>query len=121
MLDRLATELPGPTGDRFRRHFRQQGAHLQHLVDGADALGNLLANALQAYLAEVSVRQNTDMRRISAWAAIWAVPTLLAGIYGMNFRHMPELSWRFGYPLVLVVMVAICLGLYRAFRHYGWL
>jgi magnesium transporter len=69
----------------------------------------------------VSVRQNTDMRRISAWAAIWAVPTLLAGIYGMNFRHMPELSWRFGYPLVLVVMLAICLGLYRAFRHYGWL
>jgi magnesium transporter len=121
MLDRLATELPAPAGDRFRRHFRQQGAHLQHLVDGADALGNLLASALQAYLAEVSVRQNTDMRRISAWAAIWAVPTLLAGIYGMNFRHMPELSWRFGYPLVLVVMVAICLGLYRAFRHYGWL
>src|SRR4029450_172069 len=107
---RRATASPAPTGDRFRRHFRQQGAHLQHLVDGADALGNLLANALQAYLAEVSVRQNTDMRRISAWAAIWAVPTLLAGIYGMNFRHMPELSWRFGYPLVLVVMVAICLG-----------
>ena len=121
MLDRLATEVPAPTGDRFRRHFRQQRPHLQHLVEGADALGNLLANALQAYLAEVSVRQNTDMRRISAWAAICAVPTLLAGIYGMNFRHMPELSWRFGYPLVLVVMVAMCLGLYRAFRHYGWL
>ena len=77
MLDRLATELPAPTGDRFRRHFRQQRAHLKHLVDGADALGTLLANALQAYLAEVSVRQNNDMRRISAWAAIWAVPTLL--------------------------------------------
>jgi magnesium transporter len=121
MLDRLATELPAHTGDRFRQHFRHQHSHLQHLVDGADALGNLLANAFQAYLAEVSVRQNTDMRRISAWAAIWAVPTLLAGIYGMNFRHMPELSWRFGYPLVLVVMVAICLALYRAFRHYGWL
>ena len=121
MLDRLATESPAPTGDRFREHFRQQRPHLQHLVDGADALGNLLANALQAYLAEVSVRQNTDMRRISAWAAIWAVPTLVAGIYGMNFRHMPELSWRFGYPLALVAMVVICLGLYRAFRHYGWL
>ena len=121
MLDRLATEIPAHTGDRFRRHFRQQRPHLQHLVDGADALGNLLANALQAYLAEVSVRQNTDMRRISAWAAIWAVPTLVAGIYGMNFRHMPELSWRFGYPLALVAMVVICLGLYRAFRHYGWL
>ncbi|HEX2450850.1 MAG TPA: CorA family divalent cation transporter, partial [Gemmatimonadales bacterium] len=67
------------------------------------------------------VRQNNDMRRISAWAAIWAVPTLLAGIYGMNFRYMLELGWRFGYPLTLVVMVVICLGLYRAFRHNGWL
>ena len=121
MLDRLATESPAPTGDRFRRHFRQQRAHLLQLVDGADGLGSLLATALQGYLAEVSVRQNNDMRQISAWAAILAVPTLLAGIYGMNFRRMPELSWRFGYPLVLVVMVAICLGLYRAFRRYGWL
>ena len=68
-----------------------------------------------------SVRQGDDMHRISAWAAIWAVPTLLAGIYGMNFRYMLELGWRFGYPLVLVVMVVICLGLYRAFRRYGWL
>ena len=94
---------------------------MEHLVDGADALGALLANALQAYLAEVSVRQNNDMRRISAWAAIWAVPTLLAGIYGMNFRYMLELGWRFSYPVVLVAMVVICLGLYRAFRRNGWL
>jgi magnesium transporter len=69
MLDRLPTELPTPAGDRFRRHFRQRRPHLQHLVDGADALGSLLANALQAHLAEVSVRQNTDMHRMSAWAA----------------------------------------------------
>jgi magnesium transporter len=61
------------------------------------------------------------MRRISAWVAIWAVPTLLAGIYGMNFRHLPELGWRFGYPVVLAVMAVICLGLYRAFRRSGWL
>ncbi|HWJ52264.1 MAG TPA: CorA family divalent cation transporter [Propionibacteriaceae bacterium] len=121
MLDRLATELPATTGDRFRRHFRQQSSHLEHLVDGADTLGTLLANALQAHLAEVSVRQNNDMRRISAWAAIWAVPTLLAGIYGMNFGYMLELGWRFSYPLVLVVMVVLCLALYRAFRRYGWL
>ena len=67
------------------------------------------------------MRQGDDMRRISAWAAIWAVPTLLAGIYGMNFRYMLELGWRVGYPLVLVVMVVICLGLYRAFRRYGLL
>jgi magnesium transporter len=53
--------------------------------------------------------------------AIWAVPTLLAGIYGMNFRHLPELEWAFGYPVVLAVMALICLGLYRGFRRSGWL
>jgi magnesium transporter len=76
---------------------------------------------MQANLTEVSVRQNDDMRRISAWVAIWAVPTLVAGIYGMNFRHLPELNWRFGYPLVLVAMVVICLVLFRGFRRSGWL
>jgi magnesium transporter len=121
MLDRLASQSQAPPGDRLRRRFREQRAHLQHLVESADGLGNLLSNVLQAYLTEVSVRQNDDMRRISAWVAIWAVPTLLAGIYGMNFRHMPELDWRFAYPVVLVVMVAICLVLYRGFRRSGWL
>jgi magnesium transporter len=121
MLDRLPGEAQAPAGVRLRRRFREQRAHLQHLVEGADGLGDLLSNMLQAYLAEVSVRQNDEMRRISAWVAIWAVPTLLAGIYGMNFRHMPGLDWRFAYPLVLAVMVAICLGLYRGFRRSGWL
>lgn len=121
MLDRLASDSHAPTGDRLSRRFREQRAHLQHLVEGADGLGSLLSNMLQAYLTEVSVRQNDDMRRISAWVAIWAVPTLLAGIYGMNFRHLPELEWRFGYPLVLATMAVICLLLYRAFRRSGWL
>jgi magnesium transporter len=121
MLDRLAGESSAPTGKRLRRRYQQQRAHLQHLVEGADGLGSLLSNMLQAYLTEVSVRQNDDMRTISAWVAIWAVPTLLAGIYGMNFRHLPELEWPIGYPLVLATMAVICLLLYRAFRHSGWL
>jgi magnesium transporter len=121
MLDRLAGESHLPTGKRLRLRYQQRRAHLQHLVEGADGLGSLLSNMLQAYLTEVSVRQNDDMRRISAWVAIWAVPTLLAGIYGMNFRHLPELEWRFGYPLVLGTMAVICLVLYRAFRRSGWL
>jgi magnesium transporter len=91
------------------------------MASRVDSYRELLTNILTANLTQVSLGQNEDVRRISAWAAIWAVPTLLAGIYGMNFRHMPELSWRFGYPLVLVAMVIICLGLYRAFRHNGWL
>jgi magnesium transporter len=65
--------------------------------------------------------QNEDMRKISAWVAIAAVPTAVAGIYGMNFEHMPELHWRYGYPLVLGVITAICLVLFRAFKHNGWL
>jgi magnesium transporter len=67
------------------------------------------------------VQQNDDMRRISAWVAMAAVPTMLAGIYGMNFEHMPELHWPLGYPLVLAVMAAACFGLYRLFRRSGWL
>jgi magnesium transporter len=73
---------------------------------------------LHANLAEVSVRQSDDMRRVSAWVAIWGVPTLLAGIYGRNFQHMPELGWRFSY---LTVLVLICMVLYRGFRRSGWL
>jgi magnesium transporter len=61
------------------------------------------------------------MRQISAWVAIAAVPTMLAGIYGMNFDHMPELHWRYGYPMVLTLMAVACLGLYRAFKRSGWL
>jgi magnesium transporter len=90
MLDRLASESQARAGDRLGRRFREERAHVLHLVEGADARGKLLSNMLQAYLTEVSVRQNDDMRRISAWVAIWAVPTLLAGIYGMNFRHLPR-------------------------------
>jgi magnesium transporter len=61
------------------------------------------------------------MRRISAWVAIIAVPTAIAGIYGMNFEHMPELTWTFGYPLVVGAMVVICTTLYRYFKRAGWL
>lgn len=121
MLDRLADESPTPAGEQLRRRFREQRAHLQHLIETADGVGDLLSNMLQAHLTQVSVHQNDDMRRISAWVAIWAVPTLLAGIYGMNFRHIPELDWRFGYPLVVVAMLVICLALHQGFRRTGWL
>ena len=72
-------------------------------------------------MTQVTVRQNEDMRKISAWAAIILAPTLIAGLYGMNFRNMPELRWRFGYPLALGVIAIVCLVLYRYFRRIGWL
>ena len=74
-----------------------------------------------SFQRQVTVQQNDDVRRISAIVAILAVPTMLAGIYGMNFEHMPELGWSFGYPLVLAVMLTLCALLYRFFRRAGWL
>jgi magnesium transporter len=69
----------------------------------------------------VSVQQNEDMRKISAWAAVIAVPTLIAGIYGMNFDHMPELHWLVGYPGALLLMAGAATVLFRLFKRSGWL
>ena len=76
---------------------------------------------LMAATSRQDLQQNADMRRISAWVAIAAVPTMIAGIYGMNFDNMPELHWKYGYLLILALMGGVCFGLYRAFRKSGWL
>jgi magnesium transporter len=76
---------------------------------------------VHAALGKVAMQQNVDMRKISAWVAIAAVPTAVAGIYGMNFDQMPELHWRYGYALVLGLMLIACLLLYRTFRRNDWL
>ena len=95
--------------------------NLTRTVEHVESYDRLLTDILNAHLAQVSVRQNDDMRKISAWAAIAAVPTLVAGVYGMNFQHMPELSWRYGYPGCVLFMVAVCFGLFRVFKRSGWL
>ncbi len=94
---------------------------VQRVVARTESLAGLLASAHSANMAQVSAQQNDDMRRISAWVAIAAVPTMIAGIYGMNFDSMPELRSRWGYPIVLAVMVTACVLLYRSFRRRGWL
>lgn len=81
----------------------------------------LLADMLSAHLALVSVRQNEQMRSISAWAAILAIPTFIASIYGMNFVNMPEREWAWGYPTVLALMTVTGIVLHRLFRRSGWL
>lgn len=81
----------------------------------------LLSAALEANLAQISVRQNDDMRTISAWAAVIAVPTMLAGLWGMNFTHMPERDRRFGYPVALLVIFASARAVYTRLRKAGWL
>jgi magnesium transporter len=102
-------------------YFRDVHDHLQRVTGRVASFRELLDSALQANLTQVSVRQNEDMRKISAWVAIAAVPTMVAGIYGMNFDHMPELHWRYGYFTVLILIAAVCLVLYRRFKRIGWL
>ena len=91
------------------------------LAGRLDALDAQLSDMLTAHLTLMTVRQNTQMRVISAWAAIIAAPTLVASVYGMNFAHMPELTWPWAYPTVLAGMAALSFGLYLAFRRSGWL
>ena len=105
----------------IREYFRDVHDHALKVVERTTTFSDLLTSILSANLTSVTVRQNEDMRKISAWVAIAAVPTMLAGIYGMNFEHMPELGWAAGYPLALGVMAAACLLLYRFFRRSGWL
>ncbi|MGW6565792.1 magnesium/cobalt transporter CorA [Streptomyces sp. NPDC054975] len=102
-------------------YFRDVADHLSRITEQITSFDALLDSILQAHLAQVTVAQNEDMRKITAWAAIIAVPTMVCGVYGMNFDHMPELRWTFGYPLVVGVMAVACFLLHRSFRRNGWL
>ncbi len=117
----VAEAADEPDGESLQRWLRRVQATADRVDRHLDAHDALLGDMLSAHLSRVSVRQNEDMRKISAWAAIAAVPTLVAGIYGMNFQHMPELTWRWGYPAVLLGMAGVCVLLYRSFRRSGWL
>ncbi|MGY1581610.1 magnesium/cobalt transporter CorA [Streptomyces sp. MN13] len=125
-LTRLAGN--GPFGaappfvnDKARPFFRDVHDHLTRVNESVEGLDRLVSDVLSAHLAQMSVRQNDDMRKISAWAAMAAVPTMLAGIYGMNFEHMPELRWVWSYPAVIGVMVVLEVLLYRLFKRRGWM
>jgi len=101
--------------------FRDVSDHLTRVNESVEGLDRLVSDVLSAHLAQMSVRQNDDMRKISAFAAMAAFPTMVAGIYGMNFRHMPELRWIWSYPALLVAMVLVEVLLYRMFKRRGWL
>ncbi|MFD1659870.1 magnesium/cobalt transporter CorA [Streptomyces caeni] len=124
-LDRPIQELANrpvrAIDPEIQAYFRDVSDHLLRAIEQIAASDELLNSILQAHLAQVSVAQNEDMRRITAWAALIAVPTMVTGVYGMNFTYMPELRWRFGYPLVLVVIAVACVVLYRGFKRNGWL
>jgi magnesium transporter len=102
-------------------YFRDVYDHAIRINERIDILRELLTTALEANLSLIAVGQNEAMRKLTAWAAIVAVPTMVGGIYGMNFKFMPELDWPFGYPTVLTVTVAICALLFFRFRRAGWI
>ena len=117
-LSRITSHLIPPD---TRPYFQDVHDHVMRIADLIDSLQQLSHIALEANLALISVSQNDDMKRLAAWAAILAVPTLIAGLYGMNFKFMPETEWEFGYPLAMATMFSICGFLYRWFRKVGWL
>jgi magnesium transporter len=102
-------------------YFQDVHDHVVRIADLIDNLQQLSQSALEANLALISVAQNDATKRLAAWAAILAVPTMIAGLYGMNFKFMPETEWPFGYPLALTAMAIICALLYRGFQKAGWL
>jgi magnesium transporter len=120
-LEKLATIEHPLINEGMRPYFRDVHDHLLRAHGRVEGFRELLTSVLAANLTQASVRQNEDVRKISAWAAIIAVPTLITGVYGMNFEHMPELTWRLGYPLALLIMALACFLLFRQFRRVGWL
>ncbi|CAM5590011.1 Magnesium and cobalt transport protein CorA OS=Streptomyces chartreusis OX=1969 GN=CP983_32625 PE=3 SV=1 [Streptomyces chartreusis] len=120
-LEELATGPIRVVEPEIQAYFRDVSDHLLRAKEQIFAFDELLNSILQAHLAQVTVAQNEDMRKITAWAAIIAIPTMVCGVYGMNFDYMPELRWTFGYPLVIGVISVACVVLYRGFRRNGWL
>jgi magnesium transporter len=105
----------------IREYFRDVSDHLQRLNQTADSIRDTIATAISVNLSMVTLQESETMKRLAAYAALVAVPTMIVGIYGMNFEHMPELKWRFGYPLVLGVMAAIDAYLFYRLRKAKWL
>ena len=120
-MRRFATGAVPGIDEASAPFFRDVLDHLNRVAETVDGLDQLLSSAFDAHLAQISVQQNEDMRKISAGAAIVVVPTLIAGVYGMNFQHMPELSWTYGYAYAVAVMLGASLVLWVWFKRSGWL
>jgi len=120
-LENLTQEETSDIDPEVRRYLRDVQDRVLRVTDQAQGFRELLQNILSVNLTLASVNQNDQVKKISAWAAILIVPTLITGIYGMNFDSMPELHWTYGYPLALLLMLTISLILYWGFKRRGWL
>jgi magnesium transporter len=120
LADLVGRQFADPPKE-IRRYFGDVADHNAAAVEQVVALDDVVNALLQARLTQVNVDQNNDMRKIASWAAIAAVPTAIAGIYGMNFSHMPELTWRSGYPGVMLLILISATAVYLLLRRAGWL
>jgi magnesium transporter len=120
-LNSLARGIYDIVQGEATEYFRDVYDHAARAARVSRDAVDLSDGVLSANMTEVSLQQNEDMRKISAWAAVIAVPTLMAGIWGMNFRHMPELRWPVGYPLALLSLVLVSSVLWWRFKKSGWL
>ena len=107
--------------EETRPYFRDVYDHSIRINEMVDNSRDLLSTALEANLSLISISQNEVSKRFAGWAAIIGIPTMVAGVYGMNFKHMPELDWQLGYPIVMVLTFGTCVGLYIRFKRSGWL
>ncbi|HEY3051957.1 MAG TPA: magnesium/cobalt transporter CorA [Thermoanaerobaculia bacterium] len=107
--------------DESRPYFRDVYDHVMRINEMIDSLRELLSTALESNLSLISEQHTVQTKRLAAWAAIIAVPTMIAGIYGMNFQDMPELSWHWGYPTTIGLMAIFCGAAFIGFRRSGWL
>ena len=121
VLDVMQRRLVAVVTPPLEPYYRDVYDHILRATDFLDNLRDLLGTALDAHLSVVGNRSNEIMKTVTSWAAIILVPTLIAGVYGMNFTHMPELSWVFGYPFALGLMAVSAMILYRAFKKRNWL
>ncbi|MFC0224656.1 magnesium/cobalt transporter CorA [Nocardioides zeicaulis] len=120
-MRKFATGVHPAVSAETATYFRDVADHLQRVSEVVDSLDQLLSTAFDAHVARISIQQNEDMRKISAGAALVVVPTLVAGVYGMNFDHMPELHWQYGYPYALMLMASMVAALWFWFKKSGWL
>jgi len=120
-LDLLVSAEYPEISPKLGEHLRDVADHVKRLEDATTTQRELLASILQANLAVISLQQNDVVKKISGWAAVIAVPTLIASVYGMNFKHMPELNLQFGYPVALTLMLVVGFVLNRILRRAGWL
>ena len=120
-LERVAKSKEHDIDPKMRSSLRDLHVRVLRVTEPTETYRDMLSDILVVNLTLISVRQNDQTKKISAWAAILITPTIIAGIYGMNFEYMPELSWRFGYPFALALIVSISTGLYALFKHVEWL